>query len=330
MTSRRRHVRHYHELEWDRLGVVVPPDTYRRFRPTGYLWMLAEDVGTELWWHFHRMAETGSEDAVCLRGATEETTDLVCDAFSRDSYADDFRSILGHFCQMAAHEIISQGKALCEVIIGRNCDDAPGQIEAADLLWLPTELMTKRRTVYVENIPSDVAERDKCAAQLEIPVEKVLRLTSPKKWCHSLDSIRQCLPTLEASRHGWTRDRIESMGAGRENGLEDFTSVMRSYGAAMARICAPIGWSGRGLWQEHMASYQSSVWQLRWYEFCIELRDSIIDAARRGIDIIAEAQGEQVELICDAVPSLADVQEARHRLRSGENSFSEILAAFSK
>jgi len=313
------------EVVWDRLGVSVPPDRPAIAGSGTYLWMLAQDAGTEIWHHFNRLDRAGRENTVRLEGASDEMTGLVLDALSLHSAGQSLPSVLSWFCQMVGQTLVLDGVAYCEVATGWESGDEHKRVKCARLLWLPTERLARRGANYVERVPEQVATRLECRTRIEIPATKVVTFGAPQPWRHELNVIRDCLPVLEARRYGWAKEHIRATGSGKQWAIEDFTTVIRSYYAEMARVTRRIGWDGRGLWREHIADYQWCSRQLRWYQFCIELRDAILDTIRQAIQIIAEKCGERARLVVENMPCLAAVEHGGALLASGKSPFSEIL-----
>ncbi len=135
--------------------------------------------------------------------------------------------------------------------------------------------------------------------------------------------MRSGFPLIGQSEHRWM------MKTGRQQTHEDFKTVRRSYNVCRARLSAPIGWDGRGLFQDHIADFHWALRKLRWQRFCIEARDAILTTLAEVFARIGEWRGESPRLVWDHLPTLEEVQRAESQIMGSGARFDEVFRLFS-
>lgn len=107
----------------------------------------------------------------------------------------------------------------------------------------------------------------------------------------------------------------------------DFKAHMREKAALFAEVTQPIGWNVRGLFNDSQLE-PFSVWrQIRFLEFKITMRDSIINRLNNVIEQVGHRMGFQATVEAVGLPTLDDVQRAKEDFRSGRRGMDELATA---
>lgn len=91
-----------------------------------------------------------------------------------------------------------------------------------------------------------------------------------------------------------------------------------------AKVTQPIGWNVRGLFKDgHLESYD--VWrQLRFLEFKVRLRNSIMDRLNATITKVGGRLGFEASIELTGLPTLEDVETAKEDFRLGRRGFNDL------
>jgi len=105
-----------------------------------------------------------------------------------------------------------------------------------------------------------------------------------------------------------------------------FAEHQRKRTELFAKITEPIGWNARGLFQDdHLEPYE--VWrQLRFLEFKIRLRDSIMEQLNATLAAVGDKLGFRAAIELTGLPTLQDVDNAKSDLRSGRRSLNDLAS----
>jgi hypothetical protein len=91
-----------------------------------------------------------------------------------------------------------------------------------------------------------------------------------------------------------------------------------------AKVTQPVGWNVRGLFKDgHLEAYD--VWrQLRFLEFKVRVRDSIMKRLDATIAEVGTRLGFDASIELTGVPTLSEVESAKEDLRSGRIGLSDL------
>jgi len=311
-----------HELVWDSQTTF-----WSSFDGMGLgdsnLWMMAEDLGFDIWGQFNRKDETNTDDFSVIEDCSPALADLLVEAIpDRNGYGDSLSSALGNFAMMVAREIVLNGELDYELCFGRSPDDALGKPAAARLHYIPHGSLVRVGRRWFQVIPNDVDNRISTGQILSVKNERVIRFLPSVKLQRVLARVRAALPAIGQSRAVWMQRSIKS----RSN--ESFADVSRSYDVALARATREIGWNGRGMFNEQSADFHLILRQLRWKRFCIEIRDQIIATLSRVFTKVGLMFGESSKLQLKDLPTRNDVDNAEKQLKAGGTRFDLLLKRF--
>ena len=104
----------------------------------------------------------------------------------------------------------------------------------------------------------------------------------------------------------------------------NFSEHQRERSELFARATQPVGWNVRGLFKDrHLEPYD--VWrQLRFLEFKIRLRNSIMDRLNASITEVGQRIGFEATIELSGLPTLRDVENAKEDLRRGRRGLGEL------
>lgn len=309
------------DLSWDTRTVFWNLPYADSLPKDSNLWMLADDVGLEIWGQFHRCRK--NKDTARIEGCSSKLAEILLRAIPHSNgYEKSLVRALGDFGQMASRSMVLDGELNYELCFGRRSDANGAAPEDIMLSYIPKGSVCRIGQDCYQSVPAGKVKGDPEPQFIQLEPKRIARFLPPSSVAQNLTSIRTTLPLIGQSQKSWMEDSIE------RRSLEPFTDVRRSYDIAVARETRVIGWNGRGMFQEHTADYHFMVRQCRWYKFCIELRDSIVETLGRAFAVAGEAFGEQPRLVLQGLPTVSDVSSAEQKLKAGPTRFDVLFQPF--
>jgi hypothetical protein len=106
----------------------------------------------------------------------------------------------------------------------------------------------------------------------------------------------------------------------------NFSEHQRERSELFAKVTQPVGWNVRGLFRvNHLEPYE--VWrQLRFLEFKVRLRNSIMDRLNATIAEVGKRLGFVASIELTGLPTLQDVESAKEDLQLGRRGLSDLAA----
>lgn len=103
-----------------------------------------------------------------------------------------------------------------------------------------------------------------------------------------------------------------------------FSQHQRERSELFAKVTQPVGWNVRGLFKDgHLEPYD--VWrQLRFLEFKVRLRNSIMDRLNATISEVGRRLGFEASIELTGLPTLEDVETAKEDFRLGRRGLSDL------
>jgi len=290
------------------------------------LWMCAQDAGTEIWAHFTRLERRfGRYDVEPLRLDTcsDKLRELLIESVPYNTGRDDLCGAVAHFSTMVAQEFIIDGLMPFELQAGWNQSAEISGAEAIRLVFVYPESMTKLGRWLHQTVPPHKSHESTESRVIRLDPGRIVTFEPPHHYQRPLARMRSGFPLIGQSEHEWM------MNAGTQQPYEDFEAVARSYRVCRARLSAPIGWNGRGLFRDHVTDFHWVLRQLRWQRFCINIRDAILTTLAEVFAKVGEWQGESPRLVWEHLPTLEQVQHAESQIMGGGARFDEVLKPFS-
>jgi hypothetical protein len=106
--------------------------------------------------------------------------------------------------------------------------------------------------------------------------------------------------------------------------LYNFSEHQRKRSELFAKATQPVGWNVRGLFKDgHLEPYD--VWRrLRFLEFKVRLRNSIVDRLNTTTAEVGERLGFEASIELTGLPTLQDVESAKEDLRLGRRGLGDL------
>ncbi len=305
---------------WPRnMGAVVPGGDSN-------LWMCAQDVGTEIWAHFHRLQSRygGYEiEPLRLEMCSDELRDILIESLPYNEYADNLSGAVRDFAKMVAQQSVIDGLIPFEVQGGRDPSGETPRLEKARIDYVYPESMLKLGPWLFQVVPPDGTDKGADPRVVRLEPRRIVTFRPPRRYRGTLARMRSGFPLIGQSEHAWRESWIA------QEAQEDVKPVTRSYRVRRARLSAPIGWNGRGLFRDHIADFHWACRQLQWHRFCIEVRDAILTTLAGVFAMIGAWRGENPRLVWDHLPTVEQVRTGESRLMSKGARFDEVLKPFS-
>jgi hypothetical protein len=107
----------------------------------------------------------------------------------------------------------------------------------------------------------------------------------------------------------------------------NFSAHLREKGRLFAEVTQPIGWNVRDLFKDDQLE-PFSVWrQIRFLEFKVMVRDSIIEQLNTAIAQVGKRMGFSASIEVTGVPTLSDVQQAKDDFYNGVRGLGALATA---
>lgn len=315
------------ELTWDSRAKWWPHRERLGERDSN-LWMLAEDVGNQIWAHFHRLEENYHHfdpEPLQLDGCSDGLRDILIESVPYNEYEQNLSGAVMNFVKMVAQQFVYDGCMPFEVSGGWDASGTTRRLEQARLEYVYPDSIVRLGGQVFQVVPPDSADGSEDGAGsriIRLDPRRIVTFRPPPRYRGPLAGIRAGFPEIGQSQHKWM------MGAVSGKPAEDFKTVTRSYSIRLARLSAPIGWNGRGLWHDHVAEFHWMCRELQWQRFCIEVRDAILQTLARVFKMIGSWRREQPRLVWDHLPTVEQVQTAESQIMTEGSRFNEVLKPF--
>jgi hypothetical protein len=311
------------KLVWDGRSVTWPSD-YDGGIPGGdsNLWMCAEDAGTTVWWHFHRLEEHRGEftnEPLRLEGCSDEMREILIDGIPYNNYGEDLLEAVTSFAQVAAQTLILDGRITFEIRTGWNQNGDQRRMEQVALVFIPTKSLIYIGSQLFQMIPRGVERDDSPGRIVKMDPKRIVIFRPPRRWRRPLARMRNGLPLIGRSQRRWMNWSIEHRSG------EDFKTVHRSYNIQIGRLTAPIGWNARGLLRNEISEFHWVIRELQWQRFCIDVRESILGMLGDAFQRIGKMRGETPQLVWEHLPTIEQVNEGLRLVMSGKTRFDSVL-----
>jgi hypothetical protein len=239
------------------------------------------------------------------------------DRYCRDSLAES----LYEFFRLLATELCAEDRATYEIVYFE--EPETHAFTGFDLLFIPeTQLVTRWGRTY-QVVRPEVSKERQVAELIPLPKEDLLVFVPPTAYQTALRNLRVSLADLDGMT--FSSFALEAMQKGMPY---DFKGHERSRMLALLEAIKPIGWTARGSFNDFIMSYYLVHLTIEFERFKIHLRDSILETLNAGLERIGEKVGFKTQIQINGLPTLSDVDTARHNLNSGAVAFTEIMKCF--
>jgi len=239
------------------------------------------------------------------------------DRYFRDSLAES----LFEFFRLLAAELCVEDRATHEIVYFE--EPETHAFTGFDLLFIPdSQLVTKWGRTY-QVVPPEVAQESKVAKLIPLPKEDLLVFTPPATYETALRNLRASLVDLDGMR--FPSLALEAMQKGMPY---DFKAHERSMKLALMEAIRPIGWTARGSFSDFIMSYYLVHLAIAFERFKIHMRDTILETLNSGLKRIGDKLGFKTQIQISGLPTLSDVDTARHNLNSGVMPWTDVMKPF--
>jgi hypothetical protein len=314
------------DLTWDGRSVWFSgPNEQNTPGGDSYLWMCAQDLGTEIWAQFDRLERRCGRDhvePVRVENCSPSLLQILIDSVPFNDYREDLSAAVSNFAKLVAQEFVLRGLLLFELQGGWNTSTDISELEAATLELIPRDYVVRLSRWAFQVVPAAMDAPHSMRRIIPLDRSRLFAFMPPHRWRRALTRIRAGLPIVGHSEQRWM------MIMGRQRASEDFKTVNLAYSVQRARLTAAIGWNARGLYVDHIADFHSTMRELRWKRFCIEARDAILTKLREVFELIGSWKGEHPRLIWEHLPTVKQVEEGEAKIMGKGEPFDEVLRLF--
>jgi hypothetical protein len=234
--------------------------------------------------------------------------------------SNDIGDNIDDFLNMMARTIIVDGYYVYELKVGHH----PNTNEIVDMyfshVYVPNNKIYIGGRRVVQLLPTTVAQKLDCFRCRLLDPSDTFIFCAPQKWKAILNRARNTIRYYDAMEYLAMEQFSDSMKSN-SPGPNKYNSSSNL--KMLARGISKLGWS-RGLFQGHETDYYLLEQLIRWNEFCVDLRNSMINELERAICRIAEIQKSNCRLIVHEASdySLGDL---RKMLQEGKTSTAELV-----
>jgi hypothetical protein len=306
------------ELTWDNRSIFW--SSYPE--QDSELWMCADDLGTAVWWCFDNVEKNFdkfSNIPIRLENCSEILEKILIKSIPYRGYSEDLLGALSGFSQIVAQTLVLKGGINFEIGAGWNQKSKPAKVESANLSYIPTKSLIRIGLQVFQVVPANANFDELPARVIKLDPKRIISFKPPIKWRNILTQIRKQLPLIKQSQLFWMNECAD------RNSTEDFKAVNRKYNIQFAHITAPIGWNGRSLFHDEMADFQSTIRELQWQRFCIDIRNEILRTLNDAFKKIGQLCNETPQLVWEQLPTTEQVDDALQLIMDGKTNFGDIL-----
>jgi hypothetical protein len=285
--------------------------------------MCAEDLGAEIWAHFHRLERsrgTYEREPVTLTDCSEELAQTLANALPYTHDREGLSSTVKDFAKVVAQELMLTGDISFEIQLGWAGEDHVA-ISEARLGSIPRRSLVGVRPFLFQVVPTDAPGGPHEKRITRLDASRVVTFRPPRRWRALFSAVQRGFRVLGRSEGTWMREGAEGRFT------ESVKEVRRQYNIHLARLSAPIGWNFRGRIREDQSDFHWALRELQWKRVCIDVRDEILSTLRNTFKSIGELVAERPELEWRDLPTREQVDDGLQRLAQGAR-FDELLKAF--
>lgn len=283
--------------------------------------MMAEDAGLELWAQIKdadRLSQRSSRYVELTFEPDDERVRNLAWSLVRGQYCEDFCGGVSRFVQMMARTIVERGAFAYELQFG--CSPMSNEVEAIRFVpvFTPDGRVVRVGQRCMQVVRPRVAAELGCSCVVRLVSDCTFAFEAFPKWRRELRIARSASRLYERSEHDTMRRITEAMSGKTYAGNHEDDSLKNI--TMLAKATAPIGWTARGLFRDYNTEYQFMERAIRWQQFCLDLRRSILEELQRAVARIAREVNSACRLkIVEHEPE--PLTEIYRKLRSGSTSF---------
>jgi len=309
------------DLMWSGKSVSEPSGPF--FPTSPNLEMMGEDAGAAIYLQCHQRHSSVGGGFSSVSFGVEPEDEKVMNCFGT-LVGGEYRDLdynIAQFLNMIGRTIIVEGYFVYEFQVGR--DKSTGKLVEMD--FSPVSAPDDKAFVcgrHVVQLLSRVVAREyDCSRIRRLNPSDTFIFQAPKRWRRNLHRARSALRLFDAMEHR----AMEEMGKAMRSRSHSYSGYDHAANVTMvARETAPLGWTGRGMFHGYGTDCQLFERQIRWNEFCIDLRDSMIRELERAVEKIAEILKCNCRLTVEERKEYT-LEDVRKKLREGKTSTVKLV-----
>lgn len=312
----------------DRASILYHvPSTGNSYGGSGfYSRMFTEDVARDL---FPISGDVDRAPVFQLLSDDEHIPRVIETAFVHYRTVRSLPPLLSAFGNQTAHDLFFSGVEAFEVAPMVN---ANGQIVGFLVLRLDDfrrfagftwQMIPKNALAgaHWENNPQPVNQR-----RVLIPRDRVVHIRLPREYSR----IPRDLRALRHIGSAVPNFVIQNLNSNETSHMSyDIKELREIEQRAVASITQSTGWDGRWTFNEATTSYYTMRRFLRFEEFKIRLRDTVVDGINRILAVAGATVGFTAEVSLHHLPTLEEIAVSRNDLATGRLGFSQMIDQYS-
>lgn len=309
------------DIIWSGNSVFEPSGPF--FPRCPNLEMMGQDAGATIFGQCRERHGRGGRRFSSVSFRFEPDDSIVIDHFRTlvGGRSRDLDYHIAEFLNMIARTIVVDGRFVYELQIGRNKDSQ----KMVEMNFSPVSAPGSKVLVFgshaIQLLTSSIAKKYDCSRIRTLNPENTFIFQAPSNWRHALGKARSALHFFDAMKYRLMDQLSASMKSdkGRVYAYDDSSNLK-----LLARATAPLGWSGRSIFQGYQNDYLAIERLIRWNKFCIDLSNHMILSLKAAVNRIASIINSECRLIVEEKSeySLGDV---RKKLQEGQTSTAELI-----
>jgi hypothetical protein len=285
--------------------------------------MLIQDLDHIIRYDFGR---DGQGEARVVGTDDDDVVSIIADALpSRYGRSRSVAEQIREFVSRVAQQLVGCGPVTCEIDYlyqPEGPDD--GKPTSVRLEIIPAGSFDRLDGRPIQYVPRGAATRftKDGLGFVELDEARLVEFRLDKATEHRVSRVMSFLTVASQQQH--REFGLLQTATGDEGGY-DVTVHHTAIGELVAKATEPIGWDARGLYGDAwLEPYR--VWRrLRFLEFRVEIRDTVLRQLNATLVGIGAVLGFQAQIELSGLPTLADVSQAKSDLETGDKLLSDFV-----
>ena len=288
-----------------------------------YEGMLVQDLDHIIPYDFGR----DGQGAARVVGTDDDTVvAMIADALpSRYGRSRSLAEQIREFVSRVAQQLVGCGPVMCEIDYlyqPEGPDDArPTSVRLEIITAGSFDRLNGRAIQYVPSGAATRSTKDGLGF-VELDESRLVELRLDRTTEHRVARVMSFLTTASQEQH--REFGLLQTATGDEGGY-DVTAHHTATGELLAKATEPIGWDARGLYGNAWLDPYRAWRRLRFLEFRVKVRDTVLRQLNAALVDIGAVLGFQAQIELSGLPTPADVAQAKSDLESGNKLLSELV-----
>lgn len=307
---------------------LASPDQAERYaRASHYPAMFSDDVAASL---FPIGGEIAGRPVFSLRWSSPGSATMLADAFRPvGGHVADRGSVSAHlagFGLLTARGLLEVGQSDYEVAVVQNGKEQGVGFSVVQVEGVLPSRVLQRVDLDRDTSGSGVGFRIGKSRLVRLPRHSIVRVRLPRAYrglrrgLLALKDAGTAVPDFAVDN--WNPDGTTRVGF-------DLQELIGLEHRAVASITRSTGWNARGSFGEASTAYYTMHRFLRFQEFEVHLRSTVVDAVDEILAIAGSELGFQCKVALQNLPTLDGVQRDQERLSEGDLRPEELMTKYS-